>query len=104
MRRRNEPLCTIMMPMRQSKADKVKNEILAVGRLFEGRLPQEVLLYALEYVQYNECGLALETMCQQLVEYEVQITRSEYDLLQSMAGIMYPNASVLKDLAHQVVA
>jgi hypothetical protein len=91
------------MPVRQSKVDKVKSEILSVGRLFEGRLPQEVLLDALEYMQYNECGLALETVCQQLVEYEVQITRSEYDLLQSMANIMYPDASILKRLAHQVV-
>jgi hypothetical protein len=93
-----------MMPVGLSKVDKVKNEVLAVGRLFEGRLPQEVLLDALEYLQHNEYGLALETVCQQLVEYEVQITKSEYDLLQSMAGIMYPDASILEHLAHQVVA
>jgi hypothetical protein len=71
--------------------------------MFEGRLPSAVLTDALDYVQFNECGLALYTLCQQLVEYQVQIARCEYDRLQSLAETMYPDASPLEHLARQVV-
>ena len=78
------------------------DQVLAVGVLFEGRLPAAVLASALEYVQYNEAGLALDMLCAQLVEYQVGITGDEYARLLSMESFFYPDTTMLKQLARMV--
>lgn len=78
------------------------DQVLAIGARFEGRLPAAVLASALEYVQYNEAGLALDMLCAQLVEYPVEITGDEYARLLSMESFFYPDASMLKQLARMV--
>ena len=79
-----------------------EREVLEFGALFEGRLPSAVLADALDYVQFNESGLALSTLCEQLVEYDVKIARHEYERLRSLADRMYPDSSPLEHLARQV--
>jgi len=80
----------------------IEHDVRAIAALFEGRLPPAVVLDALGYIQFNEPGLALETLCQQLVDYSVTITGTEYARLRSMADSMYPDASVLERLGQQV--
>lgn len=51
---------------------------------FAGRLDEEILRDALSYVDYGECTLALETLCDQLYEYGVQISSDEYAALEKL--------------------
>jgi len=51
-----------------------------LGDLFKGRLDNEMLQDAVGYVGHGERGLAFETICDHLSEYEVPISQSEYDL------------------------
>ena len=60
-------------------------------------------LDALDYVQFNEAGLAVNTLCEQLIEYDVRIAGHEYERLRLLAGMMYPNSSPLGYLARQVI-
>ena len=60
-----------------SKLDK---KIKDFGGLFRDRLDNELLQDAINYVDYDERGLAFETICDHLSEYEVSINKDEYDL------------------------
>lgn len=55
-------------------------KIVFFGGLFKGRLDNEMLQDAVGYVGHGERGLAFETICDHLSEYEVPISQSEYDL------------------------
>ena len=55
-------------------------KIVFFGGLFKGRLDNEMLQDAVGYVGHGERGLAFETICDHLGEYEVPISQSEYDL------------------------
>lgn len=55
-------------------------KIVFFGDLFKGRLDNEMLQDAVGYVGHGERGLAFETICDHLSEYEVPISQSEYDL------------------------
>lgn len=55
-------------------------KIVFFGDLFKGRLDNEMLQDAIGYVGHGERGLAFETICDHLSEYEVPISQSEYDL------------------------
>lgn len=56
------------------------DKIVFFGDLFKGRLDNEILQDAIEYVGHGERGLAFETICDHLSEYDVPISQSEYDL------------------------
>lgn len=81
----------------------IDHEVLEIGALFEGRLPADLLADTLDDVRFNEAGMALATLCQHLIEYDVKITASEYARLQALSDFMYPDAFVLTPLAKQVV-
>ncbi|MBW9398687.1 MafI family immunity protein [Leclercia sp. EC_58] len=55
-------------------------EIRIFGSLFMNRLDKELLQYAINYVDYDERGLAFETICDHLSEYNVPITLEEYEI------------------------
>jgi len=52
--------------------------ILKFGRRFDGRIEAALLQGALDYISYNEEGLAFEILCDHICEYEVAITDEEY--------------------------
>lgn len=56
-------------------------KIRRFGELFRGRMGNEILSYAIEYVDYNEPFLAFETICEHLCEYDVFITEQEYEIV-----------------------
>lgn len=81
------------------------SDVLALGALFHERLPAAILATALDYVQFNEAGLALEILAEQLVEYDVKISTDEFERFRALASFMYPDdAPVLSQLVGRVVA
>lgn len=61
-------------------------EILkSIGQALVGRMDQDVVDDALEYIDFNELRLAVETLCDQIYEYDVQITTSELEQLREIA-------------------
>lgn len=58
--------------------NELDEEIKRFGRLFMNRLNNEILQDAIKYVDYDERGLAFETICDHLSEYDVPITLEEY--------------------------
>src|SRR5213592_4038066 len=56
-------------------------DVLAFGEVFRGRLPDDVLDDALEYVGFSEPLLAVEILADQLGEYDVRVTRDEWECL-----------------------
>lgn len=64
--------------------ERIKN----FGRLFANRLESERLEDAINYVNHGERGLAFETICDHLSEFEVLITREEYDLAIQICNLL----------------
>jgi hypothetical protein len=58
-----------------------ERQLKAFGEVFAGRLNAEILQDALAYVDFGECTLALETLCDQLYEYDVWLGPEEYEAL-----------------------
>jgi hypothetical protein len=59
----------------RARRKRLDAELLAFGEIFRGRLPDDVLDDALEYVRFNEPGLAVEILADQLGEHDVRLTR-----------------------------
>ena len=49
--------------------------------------PEDVKLIA-EFIEYNECGLAYETLCTQLYEHDIRIPFEFYEILYFVGKIM----------------
>lgn len=64
------------------------NTIINFGNRFYDRLNPELLKYAIEYIDFNERGLAFETICDHLSEYNVPITLEEYGIAITIADIL----------------
>lgn len=62
----------------------ISNDILNFGSLFSGRLNADLLQGAMDYVNYNECLLALDTLLDHLYEYDVSISFEEYSIAMSL--------------------
>ncbi|WP_286919703.1 MafI family immunity protein [Pseudomonas sp. UBA6753] len=52
--------------------------IIEFGKKFDGRLEAGLLQGALDYVAYNEEGLAFEILCDHICEFDISITGDEY--------------------------
>lgn len=60
--------------------NELDKKITYFGGLFKERLDSEMLQDAIGYVGHGERGLAFETICDHLSEYEVPISQTEYNL------------------------
>ena len=58
----------------------IESKVKNFGNLFTSRLDNELLQYAISYVDYGETNLAFEIICDHLSEYDVKIYQTEYDL------------------------
>ncbi|MGF1486678.1 MAG: MafI family immunity protein [Prochloraceae cyanobacterium] len=63
----------------------IEAEIKKLGNLFIGRLDRNILEDAIEYVDFNECSLAIETLCDQLYEYDVNLNCYEFNQIKELA-------------------
>jgi len=66
----------------------LERRILEFGNKFRGRLEDVWLEVALDYINYNEWGLAFDTLCDYLVEYDVLFSMEEYDEMIRLAKDM----------------
>ena len=62
-----------------------KARLRSLEDVFSDRLDREVLRDALDYIDYGECPLALQVLCDQLAEHRVAISENEYLTLVHMA-------------------
>jgi hypothetical protein len=53
------------------------DELREIARGLEGRLSQSLVDDAMEYVGFNELGLAIETLCDHLYEHDVPLLDEE---------------------------
>lgn len=53
-------------------------KIKEFGALFFDRMDTEMLKDAIRYVEHGERGLAFETICDHISEYDIPITEEEY--------------------------
>ncbi|EPK6163469.1 MafI family immunity protein [Providencia stuartii] len=58
---------------------KTNKKIMELGEKLKDRLPLERVMFAVEYVNYCESPLALETLRDYIEEYDVVITHDEYN-------------------------
>lgn len=71
--------------------EKLDNKIKTFGKLFMNRLDNEILQDAINYVDYNERGLAFETICDHISEFNVPITQDEYNEAIAICNLLYMN-------------
>jgi len=64
------------------------NRILEFGNKFKGRLDALWLESALDYIDYNEEGLAFDTLYTYLSEYDICLSKEEYDEMIKLAKDM----------------
>lgn len=65
------------------------NQIKDFGFLFMDRLDNQVLQDAINYVDYNERGLAFETICDHISGFNVSITPDEYNKAIALCGLLH---------------
>ena len=76
----------------------IEAEIKKLGSLFVGRLDREILDDAIEYVDFNESSLAIETLCEQLCEYDVSLSQNEYNKVKELAEKLKIDMDYVEDL------
>jgi len=62
--------------------------VLELGNKFHGRLDKLWLDVALDNVDYDECGLAFELLCDYIVDFDIPISKAEYDEIIKLAADM----------------
>ena len=62
--------------------------VKAFGERFFGRVDAERLQFAIDYVDYNESGLAFETICDYLIEADAPLSEEEYRLAEELCRDM----------------
>jgi hypothetical protein len=63
----------------------IAERISQFGNVYRGRLDQEVLDYALDYINFGEWTIAFETVCDHLCDGDIPITQQEYDEILNIA-------------------
>lgn len=62
--------------------------LITLGSSLKGRLPNDMVDFALDYINYNEFGPAFETLCDYIDEFNIQITQYEYKTFLGIARII----------------
>lgn len=61
--------------------------VMKFGNRFQGRIDKQKLDSALDYVSFNECALAFETVCDYLCEEDVNISQTEYEEIMALGSV-----------------
>ena len=75
--------------------DSIESRLLQLLPAFAGRLPDADLQNARNLIEHREWGVGLETLCTQLDEYEVALSKDELARLDSFAGELGVDISYL---------
>lgn len=57
----------------------ISNKIKVLGEGLKGRLEPEIVDYDLDYINHSESILAFETLCDHIADYDIVITKDEYE-------------------------
>jgi hypothetical protein len=57
----------------------INNKIKVLGEGLKGRLEPEIVDYDLDYINHSESILAFETLCDHIADYDIVITKDEYE-------------------------
>ena len=76
-------------------SDNVEYRLLNLLPGLAGRLPDVDLGNARNLIEHREWGVGLETLCTQLDEYEVVLTKEELDALSALAAELKVDISYL---------
>lgn len=68
-------------------------KIVAFGEKFRDRIQGEILTAALDYTKYNEETLAMEVLCDHIVEYNCPISEMEYQEFLQILSLMELDAT-----------
>lgn len=66
----------------------IEQDVLNFGNMFRGRIDDLKLNAALEYVGFNECALAFETVCDYICEENVAIGQTEYQKILDLGSLL----------------
>jgi hypothetical protein len=80
----------------------IEDRIIAAIKMFEDRLDKERMSWALDCVEHNEAGLAIDTLADLLGDHDVRLTPAEFDELQTLAKLTASDLSRVSFLADQV--
>lgn len=76
--------------------------IIILGNVFKERLDPDLIDTALDYIDFNEEGLALEILCDHIIEYNIAITQDEFELIVKLSKEM--NLEPFEHLKQQIVS
>lgn len=68
--------------------EKPEANILAVLGQIRGDLPDDTVEIVGELIDHNEAGVALDTLCSQVFEYGIELSRDNKALLAAAAGAL----------------
>lgn len=66
----------------------LEKNVISIISQFRGRLADEWVDEYILLAEHNECGIALENLCDQLFEFDVVPTREELQEIKSLAGCL----------------
>ncbi|MCT8250312.1 MafI family immunity protein [Proteus faecis] len=72
---------------------KLDIQIKNFGTFFFDRLDTELLQDAINYIEYDERGLAFETICDHISEYNIPITSEEHHIAVDLANELKMNSN-----------
>jgi hypothetical protein len=88
-----------MIEMNSIDKQDIKNELFTLTALFRDHLNSskvlsqtslDIVSYINDYIQQHEFGIAFETLCTDLFEYDVTITLDEYKRLELTGQKLFP--------------
>lgn len=64
----------------------INNKIRALGEGLKDRIDTSIIDFDLEYIKHSENVLAFETLCDHIADYDVVITKDEYNQIINIAN------------------
>lgn len=66
-------------------------------------LPEKDKKNVVEFVEHGEWGIALDTLCNQIYEHDLKITKTTYDEIEAVGKMMNMNESTWSFLKKLIV-
>lgn len=62
----------------------INGQIWSLGQCLRGRIPDDIIEDALEYLDHNEWGLSFELFCSNICDFRVPLSFDEFSLIQEI--------------------
>ncbi|MCW3111007.1 MAG: hypothetical protein JWQ09_5513 [Segetibacter sp.] len=81
----------------------IENRLLDLLKETSTQLTSEDIMLISEFIEHNEWGLAYETLCTQLDEYNAQISSATYEKITDLAKVMNIDSIIWQSLKNLVI-